>query len=1121
MTVSNNKTTYLVSSQVPQFVKDDHDTFVTFLEEYYKFLAEEGEMEYVSKNFTNYLDIDSIQEHIGLVHPELSDYKDYHAFLQKMYDNFIKLIPAKVLADRTLILKHVKDFYRARGSEKSVRFLLRILLGKEIDEDFGFYYPKRDILRASDGKWIVEKSIRIRDIAVNNTSNSTAYTNFVNKTIYGETSNATAIVESTDKYFENGQLITELKLSSSIKTFVQGEKVFCFYTEEGIDKHLSANLFSGIVTTVVLVNGGAGYTEGDYVPVEGGDGSGAQVIVASTTKGRLSGVGVIFGGAGFRVNDSILITEGGGSGAAANVLSIDNSETYHPNTYNVISSIISLETNTPIGNARYSNLVSSIVDPANAWITNSMSSWAFSNCGPIVTCLVVSTGNNYSFLPNTSAQGNTFIKSLGILGRMQIVDGGLNYQVGDKLEFINPSGSYGLGASANVTAVAANGAITQVKFVSVGGDLPGGQGYAGIGSITGFNPALLPTVNIATSTGSGANVIVRTLLGYGEDIRSTTDSIGTILSLKLISGGSGYVSVPTINLANMSTGSGAQAISTIATGTYIYPGRFINDDGHLSSYNFLEDRDYYQNYSYVVRINASLKDYRKTLLSLTHPSGTKLFGQYLLPSESVSVIVNTQISATNTKFYQSTYEIQKSDALLNGVYNVKTLSATYTPEIKGNTSGSIGTYKVRSNISATYTSLGSAIIVNSSKHLLKSGDNVYLQFANATANVTNGYYVIISATPDVFSVTVKGGNTAYVVLPTNTSNLTANTGPGNTNSFITLTQWVSNSNVAIAVGDTVNVGGNLVSVVSVNSTSNTIAVFPGVRGNLIANTVFINKAPYLAFGNVRVYDPTVTVFATTSLIAGDRAYFKFETSDISLANDTYNIISANSSVLRIRHRDIISATSFSGNVSIYTTTLIITSTNHSLSNNDNVFITFNTGDLSNATNGLYVIRDVTQNTFNITTGNSITTIGNATLRTANIIMNVASHGFKTNDSVYIWFTSGNTANETNGFQTVTVLNNDSFSYIPKSIPNTNGTITVYRNYMNVSINRTAHGFTLGQNVAVQFDTGNLANIANGIYRVNSVANSNSYNILHNAITISGNINNLISNSNGIVYVSVI
>jgi hypothetical protein len=232
-------------------------------------------------------------------------------------------------------------------------------------------------------------------------------------------------------------------------------------------------------------------------------------------------------------------------------------------------------------------------------------------------------------------------------------------------------------------------------------------------------------------------------------------------------------------------------------------------------------------------------------------------------------------------------------------------------------------------------------------------------------------------------------------------------------------------------------------------------------------------------------------------------------------------LTANSKVLKVRHRDAINASSMTGNVNVHTKTVLVTSNQHGLSNNENVFINFTTGDSSNVTNGLYVVTGVTQNTFNIISSNSVVTGGSATVKTANIIMNVASHGFSTNDSVYLWFTSGDTANLDNGYHTIRVLNDNLFSMTHDTIPSSNGDLTVYRNYMNVTLNRTNHGFTVGDNVAIQIETGDLANVANGIYVVTSVANTNTYNILHDAITITGNLSNLLNNSSGQVYVSVV
>ena len=52
---SNNKTSILISSQVPQFVRDDHPNFVAFLEDYYKFMEQEGQLTDVAKNFLNFI----------------------------------------------------------------------------------------------------------------------------------------------------------------------------------------------------------------------------------------------------------------------------------------------------------------------------------------------------------------------------------------------------------------------------------------------------------------------------------------------------------------------------------------------------------------------------------------------------------------------------------------------------------------------------------------------------------------------------------------------------------------------------------------------------------------------------------------------------------------------------------------------------------------------------------------------------------------------------------------------------------------------------------------------------------------------------------------------------------
>jgi hypothetical protein len=742
--LANNKTSYLVSGQLPEFVRRDHPLFVEFLENYYKFLEQDGELMYLTKRFPEFMDIDIISEDIKEDEAEGIHFEDerYHQILTKMYDNYIKYIPTDSLADLDVILKHSKDFYRSTGSEKSIRFLAHILFNKNAD----IYYPQQNILKASDGKWFVEKSINIRDVMVDNVANSTAYSRFANTTIRGEVSNSTCTVESISQYYDSGILVTELKVSSVQKDFLDGEKIFCTIEDEGVPKSLTGNVYSGIVTSVTLTDGGSGYIEGASVPVRSNNvlgvgvsngafanGFGAQVTIGKVAKGKLEGkirdIDVVWGGAGYVVNDPLLFipTSAGGQGAAGNVISVLADGTYHPAYYQIPSTTIADVANTVISNVAgseitsnaYSNLATVYTNTSNLtistnvggvtlnvslskfmgnsnvyfetgdiiWVENTYQTitdsnrsdwhmtikpglnggianvpftiykkpnvnsvvadsilyWTYGPTGPIVACYVTNSGNGYFELPAVSVVPNTFIRSMGILGRMDIIDGGLNYQVGDQIEFINQYGTYGVGANGTVSSVEANGMITGVEFIAYPGHLPGGSGY---------RQDKLPRANVITTTGNGANVIVTACLGETGKVNARSNVIGTISTLKLLSGGFGYTSAPVIDLSTTGDGK-AKAFANVVTGIYSYPGRYVNQDGQLSSYNFLQDRDYYQKYSYVVKIEESLNNYRKALKDLIHPAGLKLFGQYLYEDNNQtgidtvgianadSVIVNT------------------------------------------------------------------------------------------------------------------------------------------------------------------------------------------------------------------------------------------------------------------------------------------------------------------------------------------------------------------------------------------------------------------------------------------------------------------------------------------------
>lgn len=750
MDSANNKTSNLVATQLPEFIRRDHPLFIEFLEQYYKSLEQDGGTLYTCKRFGDFYDIDVINADVNAVMlgadtlnvttdnislsadnyaSEGVDENDaYHILLQKFYDNFIRYIPSSILADRTIILKHSKDFYRATGTEYSVRFLTRILFNKEAS----VYLPQTNILKASDGKWFIEKSLNVKDITLGGIANTDASRLFVNQTIRGATSNSTAAVEGINPYYQAGVLINELKVSGVTKDFINGEKLSTTVEIEGNYYELAANLYSGIIVNAYVTNPGSGYTEGASVPIIAANGAGGQIIINKVAKSRLEGqikaVTVDFPGAGYQAPTNLLFTGGGGgAGAAANINVVDLSETYHPTNYSIVGSTIDLVANTVIQNAvgdtwetqAYSNLatlysntsnlnISTIaggtinnvtlnkflansnvyfetgdvlyvistntyqtvtsssvstwyitIQPGlpgglanvsfrvfkkpnvNSIIANAMQYWTYANCGPIISTAMINPGSGYITLPDVSPLSNTLIRSMGILGRMDIISAGSGYANGDIIQFINPPGTYGIGANAQVSVVDNLGRIQQINWFAIPGHLPGGSGY---------RQDLLPTVNIISAHGVGANIQVTACLADGAQLSSKSNVIGSISQLKVISGGFGYDVPPTLDLSTQGDGT-ATAFCNTVTGVYSYPGRYVNQDGQLSSYNFLEDRDYYQPYSYVVKIDESLDAYRKPIKDLIHPAGLKLFGEYLFidnneTSMNTINVINTHITVS-------------------------------------------------------------------------------------------------------------------------------------------------------------------------------------------------------------------------------------------------------------------------------------------------------------------------------------------------------------------------------------------------------------------------------------------------------------------------------------------
>lgn len=294
-------TSSLIETQLPEFVRADHEHFVDFMEAYYEWLEIYRNVDFDLRRILEYQDVDTTID----------------AFTEQFFKEFLVNIPRSILADKALVLKHIQDFYRSKGTEKSYRFFFRILFGLEID----FYFPRVDILRVSDGKWTQPKTIRMIS-----TEGNPAL--LIGQKIRGTINNASAFVENVQVVQEGYLTIYELYLNRSS---IQGQ----FLLEEPIRSADSAitGIVSPVVSSIDIQSGGKGYQVGQEVLLTGsGIGATAKITAVDAT-GEIISIGVTNFGANYLVPPTVNFPPYAGviitAQATANIDSIAN----YPGTF--------------------------------------------------------------------------------------------------------------------------------------------------------------------------------------------------------------------------------------------------------------------------------------------------------------------------------------------------------------------------------------------------------------------------------------------------------------------------------------------------------------------------------------------------------------------------------------------------------------------------------------------------------------------------------------------------------------------------------------------------------------------------------------------------------------------
>jgi hypothetical protein len=316
----------LIASQFPSFYQEEGPNFIKFVEAYYEWMEQPAGVIKMSRSIPELTDIDET----------LVD------FIKYFKQTFILSLPESIIADKRLLVKHILDLYRSKGTKKAYSLLFRMLF----NEDIELYIPGDHLFKPSAAKWNVPKYIEVSDFK---------YMYYlIGKQIYS--ASGFGVVENYFTKMVNNKLINVLLISNLEGNFKFGEQIYSgdLYinsAENIIDYKTYTDLFNlnlagdysplltpdnapkifGSLSSVSILNGGINFNLGDLLTVSGsGQGAIAKVVSTAEQNGKVT-FRLVDGGYGFTRNPSITVTGGYGSGATFKVGDISNISIYRIN----------------------------------------------------------------------------------------------------------------------------------------------------------------------------------------------------------------------------------------------------------------------------------------------------------------------------------------------------------------------------------------------------------------------------------------------------------------------------------------------------------------------------------------------------------------------------------------------------------------------------------------------------------------------------------------------------------------------------------------------------------------------------------------------------------------------
>ena len=273
-----------IPRQFPAFYNDEGPNFVSFVQAYYEWLEQSNQAVGQSRKLLDTANVDQAEA----------------SFLTYFKNEYMNSLPENIVADKRLLVKHIQELYRSKGTPRSYDLLFRMLFNESIE----LYQPGQHLFKLSANDWQIPQYIE--------TTYSPNLVGLIGKDIENAAGTASAVVETYTLKTVNGKQINVLYITSVRGKFKFGDRII---SQSLVDSNgiplinvLNAPIINGSLSAIAIEDGGYNFNVGDALQVSGSGVEGVARVASVVNENGKVQFTIVNGGSGFSTNSIVTVT---------------------------------------------------------------------------------------------------------------------------------------------------------------------------------------------------------------------------------------------------------------------------------------------------------------------------------------------------------------------------------------------------------------------------------------------------------------------------------------------------------------------------------------------------------------------------------------------------------------------------------------------------------------------------------------------------------------------------------------------------------------------------------------------------------------------------------------------